>query len=105
MAQSFAFSSRFVDEAHAVVVKKGSYHDGSTALALQSKEGEPLLTLTVCLPGHLPDEGNVFIKDYAENEGTVAALRNSGVIGEPVRWLSAGYADLGIAECPLKVEV
>jgi len=87
------------------VIAKGRYADGSTALLLSDAEtGEQLAKATVCMVeyGEKPrDENHVFIKDYAENQGMVAALQDAGVIGKVLRSLDAGYAKLGVHECKL----
>lgn len=84
-------------------ILKARYGDGSTALLLQDTEtGEQLAKATVCMAadGEKPrDERHVFIKDYAENEGMLAALQDAGVIDLPLRTLDAGHAKAGVHEC------
>lgn len=84
-------------------VYKGKYSDGSTALILQDHEvGERLAVATVCMVDYdeKPEEGNVFIKDYSENEGTLDCLIEQGVVSEPVREVQCGpYAV--VYECKL----
>ena len=85
------------------------YGDDTIAIRVFGDDGDGfadhLTTPTVSLAGYgeRPAEGNVFIKDWSENEGTLAALQAAGIIGAPVREVKAGFA---IAyECPLLVEV
>jgi hypothetical protein len=73
-----------------VVVKEGTYPNGSKALQLVSVSGEPLATATVALDA-LPEEGNVFIKDWSENEGVLAALQDAGVVGPVIRSIPTGF--------------
>lgn len=105
--QTFAFNTRYCQESHAVIRKIGEYQDGSTALEVYSSEGEPLSRVTVCMAGYdeTPRDGMVFIKDYADNEGVFEALHEAGIVGQPERWLDAGYAKNGVAEAELLVEV
>jgi hypothetical protein len=111
----FAFNTRYVTESKANIAKQVYAADRSTRLDVYCDNpecnehipGEPLATVTVCMVdyGETPGDGMVFIKDYAENEGTVEALHEAGIIGQPERWIDAGYAKDGVAECKLLVEV
>lgn len=95
-------TTKYLDEDN-VIVKKGHYGDGSVALRLMDKSGEVLSTPTLNMVsyGNCPAPGNVFIKDYSENEGMVKALQVAGVIGAPVRTFDAGFVKRGVHECPL----
>lgn len=111
----FAFNSRYVKCSNAMLRKTAYAADGSIRLDVIAGDnpgedfipGEPLSTVTVCMVGYgeTPRDGMVFIKDYSENEGTVEALHEAGIIGQPERWLDAGRAKDGVAECQLLVEV
>lgn len=80
----------------------GEYENGATALSLfDPVDGEPLAVATVNLPHEVPAPGNVFIKNYSENEGMVDTLVRAGVIGSPIRFLDAGYVTEGVAEATL----
>jgi hypothetical protein len=95
------YTSRYVRDERATVLK-GHYGNGEIALVLRSNvDGERLATATVNLEayGTHPSEGNVFIKDYAENEGTLACLIEQGVVSEPVRTVQCGWAEA--YECTL----
>ena len=72
------------------VIKKGTYPNGSTALQLISVDGEPLATATVALDV-LPDEGNVFIKNWSENSGILESLQDAGVVGPVIRTIPTGF--------------
>lgn len=60
----------------------GCYIDGTTAWQIHAEDGEPLIVPTVCLVdyGFLPAPGNVFIKNYSENEGILECLTEAGII-------------------------
>lgn len=107
MAFQFAFNTKYVTESNAVLRSPGKYQDGSLRLDVLSDIGEPLSTVTVCMSqyGETPKQGYVFVKDYSENEGTVEALMDAGIISVPERWLSPGHTAMGVAECKLLVEV
>ncbi|QGJ90091.1 hypothetical protein HWC80_gp051 [Mycobacterium phage Indlulamithi] len=94
--------TKYVREDHALL-KSNVYVDGSKMIQVFSAIGEPLLTATVCLEayGEKPDEGNVFIKTWSENEGVFEALHKAGVIGNAVRMIPVGGHDAQVAECPL----
>lgn len=54
---------------------------------------EKICTPTVNLSGYglFPEEGNVFIKNYAENEGVREVLEEAGIIGTAVQTVAAGH--------------
>lgn len=80
----------------------GEYGNGATAISLfDPQDGEPLGVATVNLLDAVPEPGNVFIKNYSENEGMVSALVEAGVISEPIRLLNAGWVTDGVAEATL----
>jgi len=97
-----SFRTKYVNE-HNVRVLKGFYGNGETALVVKSEHGEPLCTATVNMIDYdeVPQRGHVFLKLYAENEGVLEALQAAGIVGEPVRYIDAGFATQGVAEVPL----
>lgn len=92
------FRSVYVNDNHAAL-EFGTYRDGTVALRVIGGNGVPLCTATVCLSGQAPEPGNVFIKDYAENEGVLQALQDAGILGVEVRRVPCGYAEA--VEVPL----
>jgi hypothetical protein len=83
------------------IVEKYTYQNGSTALLIRSAyDGELLITATVAID-LMPDEGNVFIKDYSENEGVLNCLIDEKVVSKPLREHQAGFAI--VHECKLLV--
>lgn len=88
-----------------VLRNEGQYADGSTALTVYGLDGIPCCTTTVCLIEYneTPSEGNVFIKNYSENEGVLEALQAAGVVGDVTRVVPCGYVEA--YEVPLLVEV
>lgn len=94
------FESTFCP-AEPAIVEKHVYQNGSTALLIRSDyDGDLLTTATVAID-ILPDKGNVFIKDYSENEGTLLCLIEQGVVSKPLREHQAGFAI--VHECKLLV--
>lgn len=86
------------------IVEQHKYNDGSTALIIKALyDGDHLSTATVCMAGsgEKPADGNVFIKDWSENTGTLKCLIDQKVIGEPVRTVQAGFSKA--YECKLLV--
>ncbi len=51
-----------------------------------------------------PADGNVFIRDYSENEGIYASLLMNGIVGQAIRTVAYGPYDAKAYECPLLVE-
>lgn len=78
-------------------ILKTSYMDDYGIALLISESGsqqrEATATVNLAAYGEFPAEGNVFIKDYAENEGMLAALIKAGIISEPVRIVPCGFAE------------
>lgn len=81
-------------------VQEGRYGNGRTALQLvDAEDGAPVATATVNLVDQPLAEGEVFVKDYAENAGMLDALTKAGIVeptGERVR---SGFVD--IPKCKL----
>jgi hypothetical protein len=61
------------------IIKK-SYGNGRIAIALFDPEQGPTATLTVNVPELPLNEGEVFIKDYSENEGVLKDLKQAGLV-------------------------
>lgn len=80
-------------------LQKARYCNGRTALVLVDPEdGERVTTATVNLPDEPLAEGEVFIKDYAENEGMVAALQEAGVVQPTGRVVVSGYVTVPVCK-------
>jgi uncharacterized protein (DUF2147 family) len=94
------FKTKYINEV-GLLIDKARYNDGSTALILKSAFGEQVAIATVSLAenGEKPDEGNVFIKNWSENEGVFDALHKCGVIGKCVRRVPVANVDA--LECEL----
>jgi hypothetical protein len=81
-------------------IEEEQYRNGRIALQLLSARtvaedelfrGEPIATATVNLPDEPLPEGQVFIKDWAENEGIYAALVEVGIVGPVLEKVPTGY--------------
>ena len=86
-------SSKYIDQD--AIVTRATYPNGSTALVLNAPSwrregGQRLAVATVALE-ELPGEGNVFIKDWSENEGILKALQDANVIGPVIRSVRTGF--------------
>ena len=63
------------------LVEKTTYRNGRPALILNDvHSGEQIAVATVNLPNVPAGRNDVFIKDYSENEGMLAALQSAGVV-------------------------
>jgi len=80
-------------------VEQRTYTNGRTALVLvDTKDREEVAIATVNLPEAPLKAGEVFIKDYSENEGMLAALEKAGIVqatGETVR---SGFVEVRVAK-------
>lgn len=73
-----------------IVIRAATYPNGSTALLLLDTDGEQLGVATLALD-ELPGDGNVFIKDWSENSGLLAALQRAGIVGPVIRDIPTGF--------------
>jgi hypothetical protein len=87
------FRTKYINAADAQLYV-GHYHDGSLALVLK-EAGEVLCKATVCMSASdaIPERGHVFVKDWGENEGVLAALQDAGVIGPSLHTVASGYVE------------
>jgi hypothetical protein len=95
-------TTKYLDDE--VFMEFGRYHDGSIAIRLVTELGEPASVVTVCMSdsGFKPEDGNVFIKDWSENEGMLEALQKEKIVGEKLRELPAGFSTA--YECKLLID-
>jgi len=68
------------------------YPNGRTAIQLYAEDGEPVATATVNVPSHPLKADEVLIKDFAENEGMLACLSDSGIIEPTGETIRVGHA-------------
>ncbi|QLF83384.1 hypothetical protein SEA_NICEHOUSE_168 [Rhodococcus phage NiceHouse] len=99
---TFTANTKYVKDEPAVVKVLG-YGDGSKALRAFSTDGSMLFTATTFLEHDTPEEGNVFIKNWSENEGVLECLIDQGIISEPIRIHQSGFVE--VPECKLLVEL
>jgi hypothetical protein len=83
-------------------VYKRAYANGRPALQLVERgTGEPYCAATVNLPDVAAADGEVFVKDYAENHGVLAAMVLAGVVGPSRGEVPVGF--VSAHRCPLLV--
>lgn len=68
----------------------GTYADGTTAVMLY-EEHEMYCRLTVSVPGTHLNEGEILIKDWAENEPVIQHLLSSGHLLSTGREVASGH--------------
>lgn len=90
------------------VLEYAEYGNRRTAISLigapgTEYEGQPIAVATVNLPDEELAEGNVFIKDYSENEGIYDCLIDAGVIEKRIRFVVSGH--IIVPECKLCDEI
>lgn len=98
---SFRLTTKHLNED--AVIESAFYGDDSTAWVLYSVDGERLCVATVCMAdyGRAPDDGCVFIKTWSENEGVCESLLAAGLIEPPHEYITAGFAEDGVAHCKI----
>jgi hypothetical protein len=81
------------------VVEKCHYGNGRPALVLNdARDGEQIAVGTVNLPDVPAGPNEVFIKDYSENEGMLAALEAAGVVKSTGASVRSGFVTVPRAE-------
>jgi Rieske Fe-S protein len=82
-------------------VKEGHYGNGRKALQLvDAEDGSPIATASVNLSDEPLGEGEVFVKNWSENEGMVEALTVAGIVEPTSRVVVSGYVTVPV--CRLK---
>lgn len=79
------------------VLQTAQYGNGRTALQLvDAEDGEPVATATVNLPDETLGENEVFIKDYAENEGMLKTLQDAGIVEPTGKVVASGFVAIPV---------
>lgn len=95
------FHGQFLDTD--VYLQVGKYGNGRIAIqALDTKDDMPAFTLTVNIPDEQINDDEVFIKDYAENQGVLAFARENGIVYDLIRFAKCGYADVPLCKLDIK---
>ena len=63
------------------------------AVRVVSEMGEPMASLTVNMPPHIPSEGEIFVKAWSENERLADTLRDTVFFEDTGRRVSNGYIE------------
>jgi len=72
---------------------------GNTALSLyDAKSGDPVATATINFPDIPLLRDQVFIKDYSENEGMLAALEEAGIVRKMGVYVPTGIGSLPVCQ-------
>lgn len=80
-------------------IEERSYPNGRLALVLVDVQNrEDVAVATVNLPEAPLKPGEVFIKDYSENEGMLAALENAGIVKATGERVPSGFVDVAVAK-------
>jgi len=73
------------------------YPNGNKSIRLiDTRDGSPVATATVNLDGVELPANQVMIKDYSENKGMLAALRDCKVVESIVDVMQSGYVDIPV---------
>lgn len=92
MKKTFYITSPFDKTVSEVLVKKGKYSNGRTALELiDTEDGIPYATASVNLSDVLLEENEIFIKDYAENEGILNFLVQNNIVKRTEKGVQSGF--------------
>jgi hypothetical protein len=97
----FTFQSKWIPTTHDAFIHVQKYVTNPNAIRLSiHSESEGLLCVaTSNIDNYIPEPGNVFIKNWSENEGVYEALLKANVIGPVIRKIPAGFTEA--YECKL----
>lgn len=80
------------DQTFTAVPEFGRYANGRLAIRLVDEEdGSPVCTLTTNLPDQHLNEGEVFVKHWAENEPIFDAMMEFGWLEDTGREVASGF--------------
>ena len=83
----------------------GKYKNGQTAIQLlDTSDGLPYATASVCVEDHLLKEDEVAIKDYSENQGIMDSLVEAGIIEYPHAFIQFNYVKIPVCKLTIKPE-
>ncbi len=75
------------------------YGNGQTAIKLiDTEDGMPYATATVCVEDNLLKEDEVAIKDYSENAGILDSLIEANIIDHPHAFIQSGFVKIPICK-------
>lgn len=78
-------------------LRASRYPNNRPALLINDKTtGEPVAVLSVNLPQNPLRHDEIFIKNYAENEGVADGLVAAGIVQPPHRWVMSGYVQIPV---------
>jgi hypothetical protein len=80
------------------LLNRSAYENGGriALFLIDAEDGEPVSTCTVNLPAEPLGIGEVFIKDYSENEGMAEFLVKEGVVELTGRVVVSGYVKIPV---------
>ena len=80
------------------------YANGQTAIRLiDSADGMPYATATVCVEDNLLKEDEVAIKDYSENAGILDSLIEANIVELPHAFIQSGFVKIPICKLVTKI--
>lgn len=82
-------------------IKYETYPNGRTAIVLYeigSNDPSPVTIATVNIPDFKLDPDVVVINDYSENEGALKSLIDSGIVSEPIDFITYGFVTLPVCK-------
>jgi hypothetical protein len=97
----FPLITRYINEKECYI-KWDRYSNGRIAMQIKNVLGEAICMASVNLPYVSLPNGCVFIKDYSENEGLLAALEQAGVVERTDVEVPTGFVTVFV--CKLLVE-
>jgi hypothetical protein len=86
---------------------KGSRYANNDAPAIRvvsSETRDPMSVLTVNMPPHIPQEGEIFVKTWSENEGITSILRDSEFFRDTGKRVSNGFVEAEIWEVLVDID-
>ena len=74
-----------------VVIEKGEYSNGRTAILLKNINGETLAVASVNFPEIPIDKNTTYLKGWSENAGIPDELERLGIVAKTGRYVENGF--------------
>ena len=74
-----------------VMLSEYIYNSQPALFLIDSSFGEAIANCSLCIENINLREGQIIIKDHAENQGMLSLLIANNIISEPIEWKPAGY--------------
>lgn len=98
MGNVYHLKTRYIDEPHAELIVSHYSNNKAPAVLFRDQYNSPLCIASVNIPEYPLLPGEVYIKDYSENEGMLEALIVLGIIKLTQKFAPCGNATAAVGK-------